>query len=196
MKKLGAHPGFLGYLIINADGIPIRRCVHARARICLVILGCVRVPATRHTRHASASRCGPWPASRKQSLTRSSCSPPPALSTTRRQCSMQGLSASCAPRHALPCGNLTPRMISPFSVFDHTSTRSLSPQVSVFPQKNQEQAVTSIMMQSHEWRERVCGVLRAAYLTMNQTALYCASACACLCVYVCMCMPACVFVSE
>ena len=27
MKKLGSYPGFMGYVIINADGIPIRRSV-------------------------------------------------------------------------------------------------------------------------------------------------------------------------
>ena len=46
-----------------------------------------------HARHASASLCGSWLASQKQSLAHSPC-------------------------------------ISPFSVFDHTGTRSLLPQVS------------------------------------------------------------------
>jgi hypothetical protein len=52
VKKLGAHPGFLGYLIINADGIPIRRCVHSRARMCLVsCVVTVRAACGMHTRH-------------------------------------------------------------------------------------------------------------------------------------------------
>lgn len=32
MKRLGSHPGFMGYLIVNADGIPIRSSLdHAEA---------------------------------------------------------------------------------------------------------------------------------------------------------------------
>jgi len=139
MKKLGAHPGFMGYLIVNADGIPIRRCVCMLTCV-RAALSCLWLPAAVSPRavlaarpaSASASPFGSWSAARKTAsrVLAPAPAPTPARWTTRRQCSTRGLSASCATRHALLCGSLTPLMMSPSSVFDQTSTRFLSPQVS------------------------------------------------------------------
>jgi hypothetical protein len=78
MKKLGAHPGFMGYLIVNADGIPIRRYilryvrnnmnlpmltalgVCVRARVCVCVYERARPGLLVRVRGPSAPFLG-WP---------------------------------------------------------------------------------------------------------------------------------------